>query len=674
MKIGTQIVSPFGLQQMVQGQPYHFLKSHAASGRVFLVLFEGVENITPRAHIFSINRFTFEDAVIDGLIVPEPVQALLPPWLEQLDGVDLAMIDTCRPNAKYTHRSRVENRILLIATAIRDLDAILSTEDPTSEINRYARQCTPKQNETRFRTWLLTYLCFGRNQWVLLPPFHRIGHWDRLNNSGNKLGRHSISHGPGYGYSCDAEMIEKIIKGYLKYSDNGVKLTSIYDQTMTNIFKCKVITTNNGMKKLIQPEGIPFPSFYQFYYRVHKEFGIESVQKTLYGEVRHRAKLAASKGRFSEAVANLMERIEADGYYTKDRPVGYLEGSSLPSICVVRCRDLLSGMILGIGFSLDKERSTAYRMMLFSMAVPKDYFCSLFAVDIDVATWPSEGLPPYFGVDRGPGAKSDLIADFEKRFPIRELAPSNSGQSKATVESSHPRSTKLEGEPNYIQSNLTPIEMARREIYRVKNYNESADMSDRIGPDPELAYLPPNPISIWNYYDARYRTDAQPMSIDDAVRTFLTPIELVVKKNGVWLNEQRYDSTELRATGLLDKVARSLSIKLSGYMLDMCVRHIWLDLEGRLLQLDAKLRIRDDDEKLYVSFAELQQWSEARRSVKSEFREHQRAANADYLQKFEEATDKSLFSPQRKSGRPKRNASAEQEARQYGASSTKRKK
>lgn len=440
-------------------------------------------------------------------------------------------------------------------------------------------------------------------------------------------------------------------------------MTQIYEAAMTEDFHCTVVTLASGMKVYSHSTGAPFPTYWQFRYRVLLEIGLDTVQKTLYGEVRHRTRIAASKGRFTEEVANLMERIEADGRYLKERPRGYVEGSTLPGMCVVESRDVLSGKKLGIGFAFGKERSSAYRMMLFSMAVPKEFFCMLFGVTLNPGEWTNEGLPPHFSVDRGPGARKNLIDEFEKRFPIRDLAPSWSGQSKATVESGHTREVKTEGEPNFVQSNLTPVQLARKEIIRLIRFNHTPNAEDRLDPDADLAGVPPTPIGLWQYYDKLFRNDGHPMRIDEAVRTFLTPIEFSVREDGVYLGARRFYTDELRATGILDgRGKESDGTKVGGYMLDMCVRYVWVEVGGKLLLVAAKLRIRGDEETLYMSLAELSQWTETRREVASAARVHAHAASSEYAKRFESDTGQRWDSGEARKGRPKQNLTAAQEA------------
>ncbi len=664
MNIGSQIVAPEGWDQLPKGLTFYFLKNDYKRGRVLLVQFGAGRNCSGySAHLLTISRTKFEHGLKLEKIVPAEDQLRVPPWLKPLEGTDLSQIDRFRPHAKMLHSERVENRFLAIAQTVREFDSILSAEDPSAEINKRARLCCPSQNESRFRLWVLTYCCFGQDIWMLLPPFHVIGHWDRRKFPERKFGAPSLAYGRSYGSGLSEEMCDFLVKCYIKRAKLGVPMTDIYEDVMVHDLGCRTVKAPSGMRHYVHPQGNPFPTFCQFKYRVQLAVGIESIQMNLYGAVRHRAKIAASKGAFTEEIANLMERIEVDGYYTKERPKGYVEGTSLPPLCVVIGRDVLSGKKLGIGFSFGAEHSTAYRMMLFCMAVPKDYFCRLFGVPYTEGEWVNEGLPAHFSIDRGPGARRQIIEDYEKRFPIKDLAPSWMGQSKATVEGSHPRDIKIDGQPTYIESGLTPVQLAKKEIMRLMRYNHAANMEARFEPDADLALVPPTPIALWNHYDKLFRNDAQPMRIDEAVRTFLTPVEFSLREDGAWLTQRRFDSDEFRDTGIQERIARlgDDGVKINGFILDMCVRYVWVEVEGRLLLVGAKLRLRGDEETLYTSIEELNQWGDVRKKIQSAFGVHQSAVSSEYKYRFYENTGKAWNSVKRRAGKLKRNTAARQE-------------
>lgn len=660
MIIGSKITAPQGWTSIPIGIEVHFLKSDYKNNRVLLVHFQKNCNDQYHANLITIVKTDFEDGVSQNKIIPCLNQSTLPPWLEKLEQIDLSMIDIYRSsNAQISHHDRVNQRYLIILAAVNDFEVIMSSNDPQSSINEKARLCTPPQNESRFRLWLLTYLCFGRNIWSLLPPFHNSGQWDRLLYPDKKFGAPSKAFGRNYGYGKSKELVKKCIKSYLKRAKLGKFMTTIYQEAMAYDFKCKVISLPGRMSVFASTDGSAFPTYDQFRYQIYKDIGRETVQKKIYGEVRHRTRIAASKGRFSEEIGNLMERIEADGYYISDRPVGYIEGSTLPAICVVIGRDTLSGAKLGIGFSFGAERSSAYRMMLFSMAVPKVYFCNLFGLEIDASEWMNLGLPPHFGIDRGPGARINLIEELEKKFPIRDLAPSWSGQSKATVESSHPKDVKIEGQPTFTDSTLNPTQLTKREIMRLISFNKTANMEDRIDPDSAMANVIPSPNGIWDYYDHQYRNDSHPISIEEAIRTFLTPMEFVVKEDGVYLNSRRFYCENLRDTGIFDLGGVT---RIQGYILDMCVRYVWIEVKHKLIEVPAMLRIRGDEDSLFMSIAELEQWSEQRKNILSGYRIHQQSSNADIMQRFRDSTGKEFTAGIRVKGTPKKNAISKNEA------------
>lgn len=264
MQIGHQLIAPDGFLQLVKGEKYHFLKSNATNRRVFLVCFEGEGAYRPKAHLIVMSRGEFEGALVAEKIISASAQSSLPPWLTAWEGVDLAQIDLSRAYAKQSHLSRVESRLCLIGEAVTQFESIMNADDPVRQIHHYAKACQPSQNESRFCLWLLTYLCFGRNMWALLPPFQRIGRWSRLDRSDKKFGRHSIAHGAGYGFGMDEEMIKKILDGYLKYSGIGIKMTTVYQLSMSHIFKCRTTKSQSGMWQFIQPDGLRFPTYRQF--------------------------------------------------------------------------------------------------------------------------------------------------------------------------------------------------------------------------------------------------------------------------------------------------------------------------------------------------------------------------------------------------------------------------
>jgi hypothetical protein len=672
MQCGSILDAPNGHGPLRADTDYVFLASREE--RVLLAQL-GTPNpkgeLKPGAHLIALFRDDFEDALDEGALLDTGETITLPPWLNAVSEDNLELRDARRPRAKILHKDRIETRLLTIAEAISNPRTWMFAEDPEYALNRMAREVGC--NETRYRTWAITYVACSRNVWSLHSPWHNIGRWMRKLHGGKKFGRPSLAYGTRYGNGEDPELTEAYFAGYEEHARLGRTLQEVYDLIMVKNLKCKVGSRGKQkFKVFIPPAGQGFYTYDQFRYRLIKRFGLEQIQMDLYGEIRVRTKMAPSKGKYAEHLVNLMEEVEADAFSCAELPRGYLEGSTLPPLKVAVGIDVLSSMGLGIGFSLGSERREAYRMMLFCMAVPKVYFCALFGLKIRPEEWPSQGLPSCYITDRGPGAALKLMEEFDDEFPIRELALAYSGQSKATVESSNPRKRKIEGKPGYLKSKFTPVKLVRKLIWEFIKRNRTRWIEDKIEAIPEMAFVSPDPLSFWNSYDARGRNDAQLMSVDDAVRAFLTPKKFSLEEDGVYLLGRKFNSTALKESGIFQKLKRSplAVMEVDGYVMDLCVRHIWVELDGQLYQLEAQLKVGGDTGDLYVSLSELEQFAEARAKVNSAFRQHRRAASAEGIIRFEEDTGDDWDSIQRETGRPKKSPLAKQEekeAKQQGS-------
>ena len=153
------------------------------------------------------------------------------------------------------------------------------------------------------------------------------------------------------------------------------------------------------------------------------------------------------------------------------------------------------------------------------------------------------------------------------------------------------------------------------------------------------------------------------MCIRDSIRTFLTPKKFKLREDGVYLSGRRYNSSQLKATGIFDRLMGigEKAPAIEGYVLDLCVRHVWVEVDGRLFMLDTILRFRGSEEDLYISLQEVEEFQRTRREVRSEFRETRRAASGQAIAAFEDQTGTAWDSDRVASGRPKRTKEANQE-------------
>lgn len=648
MQVGTPLIAPDGFRSLLKGNVYYLVRNHLPSGRVMLAWFTSVKHLS--VNLIMLTNRQFEQATADGFIVPADKPTGLPPHLDDLENVDLQLLDQPRPDKKIPNKARVEDRLLAIAPLLEREAEILSAPAPEKLIHAYAKSVG--KNPSRLRFWFFTYITFGRNAWALLPNFKNIGRWDRLANQKSefKLGRPSEVLGKRSGTRAKKQMIDLIVQSYTKHCALGVKLRKVYQLAMQHDFGGKPVRLPTGHLTFV---GVDLPTYDQYRYYVIKHYGLETVQRTLYGESRHRRRYAAYAGSFTAAVGSLYEATESDGYVCEDRPKAYIDGGVLDALYVVRNVDTASGLRLGIGFSFGAEHSEAYNAMHFCSAIPKKKFCKLFDIDIEEYEWPSIGLTPRHITDRGPGVKREPGEPNERSdaLAIRELTPSGKGQSKALVESSQRRRTKSEGPQTQRISDLTVYQMAQREIRRLLFENQGADVSGHMTPEMIRTGVHPNPVGLWKFLDDRARNLAEMCSFSDAVRRFLPRIDLRLDRGGALLGHQRYDSEALRQTRILDRVGQNGSKTVIGYILPFCIRHIWADIDGVLVELDAVLKLRDDEEQLYRTFYDLGDESKALKDSRSLQLEHRDAAAVQQMRAFHDDTGKDWDSKKRRSHR-----------------------
>lgn len=650
MMIGTQLLAPHGYKSLAADATYYFLNNFADKPFVNLAWFWKDKCSQPNGVVIRISRSQFEEGLLTGNIVTAQQPREAPFWFGDTSYEDLSAADSFRPTSKKTLSDHVDARYLAIAPVLEKEREVLSSDDPNLAINRLAR--ASGKNETRVRAWFLVYLAFGRERWALCPIFFKIGGYSRA-EAKVKVGRHRLKQGKKSGWRVDKNMARIIEESYVRYRGAGVTLTSIYSQAMRHSFGCKTRTDTRGFKEFFHPNGKPFPSYGQYRYHVLKEYSHDDVRRSLYGEVRTRNKFRAPEGRYSNAVANLLEQVEADGRYTKDHPTSPYCGTLLPKLCVVVIVDIASSCTVGVGFSLNAEVSDAYRMALFSMAIQKQRFAALFGLSLSDDDWQCEGLSPFLTADNGPGKKVLASGYNLTEIPIRGSTPSSFGQSKATVETSNPRKIRTEGTPTYVQSDLNPVEMVKRELLRVVKDNHKRDVSEKLTPDMIAAGVVPSPAGMWKFLSERGRTDAIPMTFENAVRKFLSKATFTLMSDGAYFLHRRFDSAALRASGVLDQVATGQRIEVQGYILDMCVRAAWVEIHGRIIEVEAILPLRDSHHQLAISLSELQALASARANLQSDMREHQHAVESNYQDQFAEQTGKDWHAGKEKTGRAK---------------------
>jgi hypothetical protein len=666
--LGTQLEAPDGFEHLEAGQRYFFLISAAYVKLVAFV--EQPAKKTgkkrsksckppPEVMLISIARAKFEYAVENELIVQCDKQLALPSWCE---GAEL--VDTNSPalkrykKAKIPHSKRTDALVAQMKPLLDRLKDVLSGDDPIKFVNQHAESCTPKQNQSRFRAAFFIFIAFRQNRNAISYQRHNIGRWSRQGHPGAKCGVKAKGLGALHGFkSTDhPDLVKEVQEGWDTFAQAGRSVAAIYRLTCLHIWNCRSIKDSRGRKRLLRPDGQPFLSPDQFRTVLFKTVGAETIYGTLRGRAYVREEKVPSKGRFSESVANACERTEADGYWLAEIPMAPDGVTPLPALIVVRIICVVTSMLLGIGFSLGGEAGSAYRMALFCMAVPKDFFGSLLGMKIDPESWPSEGLSDDTVTDRGPGSTdSGRAADPSLRPVISGMPPTGFGQGKATIESSNPRKIKVRDRPSFVATTVPLAHLVRREVRRTIAQNDSHDISDRLGPRRIAAADRVTPLDLYRKLKAVGRSDERPCSsIEQAVRAYLTPCKLQVKSNGVYLKFQRYDCPELRATGLLHVAANDEldePLTIPGFVMDLSVRQVWADVNGRLIMVPAMVAIREDDDQFDISVYELDLLAEKLDEMKADLRTHREAVANEAEAAWSEETGYKATDFRRKSGR-----------------------
>ena len=679
ISLGTQLVAPEGFDQMRMDSLYIFLVNSAEIGSARLVSFveqppklmgrgdkAKLQRPPPSVELIGIKRDRFEWAVGHGLIVHADRQDELPAWQAALGArsVENTEEERYKENVK-PHKDRIDTLLGHMQPLVADVRGFLLSDDPIGFINKVARTCSPPQNEARFRASFLLYIAYRSNRNVLAYQIQNVGQWDRNNHPGAKCGVVPKGLGRLHGHPSNEEQLKKeAIEGWDLYSMPGRSAGAVYRIVCIRIWLCRVIKDAQGRKRFVRPDGKPFMTYNQFWYRLVEHYGLPALQKTMYGRARYREDMAPSKGHFSEAVADICERTEEDGYWVKEVALAADGKTHLPPLIVVRIVDVATAFRLGIGFSLGGEKGDAYRMARFCMAVGGDFYCFLFGIDISFEDFPTLGLSADTVVDRGPGQGESAKAQSpEARAVFNEMPPTGFGQGKATVESTNPRSIRMRERPSFVQTNIPLIDLMRREIRNTVAENDSHDVHTRLGPRRIAQADRITPLDLYEKLSAVGRTAAMPISRDQAIREFLTPIPVELKADGVYIDSQRYDSTQLRASGVLDRVPSPDAPSLKGFQMDMVLRYAWVEVRGTLIMVAAMLHLREDDEQLFLCAMERRLLREKLDEMKVDFDTHQHAVKAEADALFHKETGHYMGDSKRRAGKPKRNS---QEAREEG--------
>jgi hypothetical protein len=659
---GLQLIAPEGYATLVKSVTYVLLRNDSRLRRVVLVSFHDKSPAHGRhPQLAILMRAQFEQGLVPSkkgeapAIVPVTAPTTLPPWLQDLEGLLFDTIESYNAPMKGRVRSprdEVDHRVLAIQPAIEKIEDILQAEDPDFELNRIARACKPKVNETRFRLWFYVYIAFGYRKWALLPPRSEWGKWDRLDEkyAKTKPGRPNEHLGKQFGFRTDTDMVDKILQGFRKFAGECDNLAATWAMTVRKIFGGKVKRETGKPPVVFHPQGKPLPSYNKFYYYCRTRIGQEQMRVVMYGETRIRNEETPNRGALMDDLANIGERAYFDSRQVYEYPKSYIGNLPLPPLHTVDEVDGASGQTSGLGCSLGSERSGAYRMSLFCAAIRKSTFGRIVGVPISDERWPGSGLPAALFSDRGAGASEDVRAPLRRWQITVEVGPSYDPKSDA-AESKHPRRKRQAGAPTYKNSGLTVIEMFKREVVRVMMKNDSDDALARASDRAVVEGNVKTPNELYKYLASNHRTSLIQISFEDAVRAFLDKVDFEAKSGQLYLGHRQYSSEAVFTSGLAKKILHAKKTVIPGYVLRPFPRFAWIEFNGQLVEVEAK---RDGADSAHLaSLPERDQIAAIRSKASGKRQAQQKVEVLAGQEEFHEETGKEWHSGKTKVGRSK---------------------
>ena len=355
---------------------------------------------------------------------------------------------------------------------------------------------------------------------------------------------------------------------------------------------------------------------------------------------------------------SVAETVQEDGRWVAELAIGPDGKTPLPALLVVRIVCVATAMCLGIGFGLGGETGAAYRMARFCMEVDKVFFCWLFGIDIEKDAWPSEGANDHSIRDRGPGqGKTGRPNEGAAKPTFNEMPPTGFGQGKPNVESTHDKEIHIHDRPAFFTTRIPLIHLTRREIQKELIRMDTGSVLGHMGPARIAEAESLTPLDLYEKLAANGRTYERVCDRDQAVRRWLDPLKFSVKPDGVYLGYQRYYSEQLRATGILD--VDKDDAEVDGYVVHMCARYAWVEINSKLIMVAAMLPMREDEDQLFLSSLEMRLLQEKVDTMNSDLRSHRDAVHGEHEEIFHAETGRSMEDKRMVPGaKPKRTAQA----------------
>lgn len=495
-------------------------------------------------------------------------------------------------DANRPWEAQVSARLKKLKPLIEAKTVILSALDPARKCNEFASAAG--LNITRAREQFFLLAAYSFEPTALLPAYWNSGARSHKKDQANLTGRRKrgpkVKNAnitpPGWAFDYD-HWPEKIMSGWKTFAHPGVSYQEIYALTLHHKFKC-ICDKSRQPALFIQPNGESFPSRRQFSNYIIGQIGISAWKQAKYGAQTIRNRTTSSARTVGENLINLLEEVHWDAQVLDEIP-GDVRDPTQPGKPLIRVVATCGtcGGPCGVGYDYGSESTWGYLMALLCMAMKKSEFGALFGVDISDDDWPAFGVMAAIRGDRGPAIGRPVTEIFGTVLRIsQEWAASYDPVGKPIAEAGHYKTLKIEGKPQRSTVFRSPMEIIRDDLRRTVAKFRSADMSHRLDPEQVRRLLVGTPRTIWNDLVKRGLYAGQIVPHEKLIPMTLPCHEVSIREDGVHLGGLRYLSSELHASGLLER-ARGDAIPAKAYAMNMATKHIWLQINNALLQLTA---------------------------------------------------------------------------------------
>ncbi len=177
----------------------------------------------------------------------------------------------------------------------------------------------------------------------------------------------------------------------------GTTLPGMYEEMCREVF-----ATTTALGNIVRWPEWSVPSKHQFldWYYVLTSHRARRIR--LRGTHHHQLNERARPGQGVSAAYTAGAVASADATIWNVELVSDLPGAALigpPVVFRIRCKD--TGMLLGIGVSLENASWMGMATAIANCAEDKVAFCAKYGIDIDTETWPARGVPPTIEADCG---------------------------------------------------------------------------------------------------------------------------------------------------------------------------------------------------------------------------------------------------------------------------------